>query len=104
MIDLQKLQKKIYQNKLDKNFNVKDVAMEFCLTHEELSEAYKAYYQKLPDLGEELADVIIYLLGLAEILGIDLESEIINKVEKNKNRIYKKINGVNTEIKKIIEL
>ena len=29
--------------------------------------------KKKDDLGEELADVFIYLLGLAEILGIDLE-------------------------------
>ncbi len=99
MIDLQKLQKQIYQNKLDKKFNVTDVAMEFCLTHEELSEAYRAYYKKLPDVGEELADVAIYLLGLSEILGINLEDEILQKIEKNKKRVYKKVNGVNTRVK-----
>lgn len=98
MIDMKKLQKQIYQNKIDKEFNVTDVAMEFCLTHEELSEAYRAYYKKLPDVGEELADVAIYLLGLAEILGVDLESEILQKVKKNENRVYKKINGVNTRV------
>lgn len=100
MIDLQKLQKQVYQNKLDKKFNVTDIAMEFCLTHEELSEAYRAYYKKLPDVGEELADVVIYLLGLAELLNVNLENELLQKVEKNKKRVYKKINGVNTRIKK----
>ncbi len=99
MIDLKKLQKEVYQNKLDKNFNVSNVAIEFLLTHEELSEAYRAYYQKLPDLGEELADVSIYLLGLAEILGLDLEQEIIHKMEKNKKRKYKKINGISVRVK-----
>jgi NTP pyrophosphatase (non-canonical NTP hydrolase) len=99
MIDLKKLQKDIYQNKIDKKFNVKNVAMEFLLTHEELSEAYRAYYKKLPDVGEELADVAIYLLGLSEILNVDLENEILKKVKKNKNRIYRQINGVNTRIK-----
>lgn len=99
MIDLQKLQKQIYQNKLDKEFNVTDVAMEFCLTHEELSEAYRAYYKKLPDVGEELADVAIYLLGLSEILGINLEDEILKKVEKNKKRVYEKVNGVSVRVK-----
>ena len=68
MIDLQKLQKDIYQNKLNKGFNVTDIAMEFSLTHEELSEAFHAYRKKLPDIGEELADVTIYILGLSEIL------------------------------------
>jgi len=33
-----------------------------------LSEAYEAYYKKKDNLGEEMADVIIYLLGIAEIL------------------------------------
>lgn len=42
----------------------------------ELAEAYEAWRKKKDDLGEELADVAIYLLGLSEILGIDLEDEI----------------------------
>ena len=51
------------------------------------------------DLGEELADVAIYLLGLSEILGIDLEDEIQKKVYKNSKREYKIIDGVNTRVK-----
>ena len=42
-------------------------------------------------LKEEIADVFIYLLGISEILGIDLEKEILAKVEKNKNRVRKKL-------------
>lgn len=99
MIDLQKLQKDIYQNKLNKGFNVTDIAMEFSLTHEELSEAFHAYRKKLPDIGEELADVTIYILGLSEILWVNLEEEILKKVEKNKHREYKTIDGVLTRIK-----
>ena len=39
-------------------------------------------------MGEELADVAIYLLGLSEILNIDLEDEILKKVlETDKKRI-----------------
>ena len=94
MIDLQKLQKEIFKNKIAKGFNTTDVGLEFSLTHEELSEAFHAYRKKLPDLGEELADVAIYLMGLSEILNIDLEKEIVKKVEKNKNREYKKVDGV----------
>lgn len=99
MIDLQKLQKEIFENKVAKGFNVTDVGLEFSLTHEELSEAFHAYRKKLPDLGEELADVAIYLLGLSSILDINLEKEILKKVEKNKKREYKEINGVLTRIK-----
>ncbi|MBU0707504.1 hypothetical protein KKG41_03995 [Patescibacteria group bacterium] len=93
MINFKKLQKEIIDNKIAKGFNITDIPMEFRYTRGELDEAEQAYKKKLPDLGEELADVIIYLLGMAEILKIDLEKEIINKIDKNKKREYKKING-----------
>lgn len=99
MTDLKKLQKEIYQNKVNQGFNVTDINKEFCLTYGEVAEAYEAWRKNKSDLGEELADVAIYLLGLAEILGIDLEKEIENKVKKNAKRKYKMINGVNTRIK-----
>jgi NTP pyrophosphatase (non-canonical NTP hydrolase) len=98
MIDLKQLQKEIYQNKLNKGFNTTDICREFCNIHGELSEAYGAYMKKKDDLGEELADVAIFLLGLAEILGINLEEEIINKVAKNEKREYSKLNGVNLKL------
>jgi len=99
MIDLKQLQKEIFQNKLNKGFNTTNVPFEFGLTYGELAEAFDAYRKKLPDLGEELADVVIYLLGLSSMLDIDLEDEILKKVAKNKNRKYKVIDGVNVRIK-----
>ena len=99
MIDLEKIQKEIYQNKIDKGFNVTDINKEFCLTYGEVSEAYETWRKKKDDLGEELADVAIYLLGLSEILKIDLEDEIIKKVYKNSKREYKIIDGINTRVK-----
>ncbi len=99
MIDLKKLQKAVYDNKVKKGFNITDIYKEFCLIHEEVSEACRAHYKKLPDVGEELADVAIYLLGLSEILGIDLEDEIVKKIDKNKKREYQRINGVVTRTK-----
>lgn len=93
MVELKKLQKEVYQNKVNKGFNVTDINQEFCYTYGELAEAYDAYLKEKDDLGEELADVAIYLLGLSEILNIDLESEILHKIEKNKKRIYKKVKG-----------
>ena len=99
MIDLKKLQKEIYQNKVNKGFNITDINKEFCLTYGEIAEAYEAWRKKKGDLGEELADAAIYLLGLSEILGIDLEYEIGKKVYKNSRREYKIINGVTTRTK-----
>lgn len=99
MIDLKKLQKEIYDNKVAKGFNTTDVNFEFGLTYGELAEAFESYHKKNPDLGEELADVAIYLLGLSAILKIDLEDEILKKVEKNRKREYQEINGVNVRTK-----
>ena len=99
MIDLKQIQKQVYQNKINKGFSVKNVNLEFNLLYGELAEAFEAYRKKKADLGEELADVAIYLLGLAEILGIDLEKEIVSKVEKNEKRQFVKVNGVMERIK-----
>ena len=46
---------------------------------------------------------MIYLLGLSEILNIDIETELLKKINKNKYREYKIINGVNTRIKEYQE-
>jgi len=99
MIDLKKIQKDIFQNKLNKNFNTTDVNKEFCYTYGELGEAYDAYRKKKDDLGEELTDVVIYLMGLSEMLKIDLEDEILKKISKNEKREYENINGVNIRTK-----
>lgn len=98
MVDLNELQKQVYQNKLDKKFNVTDISMEFALTYGELSEAYEAWMKNKGSVGEEIADVIIYLLGLCEILNVNLEEELLNKIEINKNRVYKNIDGVITKM------
>lgn len=98
MIDMTQIQKRIYENKVAKGFNVTDIYREFCYLHGELTEACGAYMQKKEDLGEELADVAIYLLGLAEILGINLEEEISRKIDKNEKRQYIQKDGVNIRI------
>jgi NTP pyrophosphatase (non-canonical NTP hydrolase) len=90
MIDLKELQKEVMRNKLEKGFNTTDVALEFCRAHEELSEAFSKFNKNEDGVAEEFADVAIFLLGMAEILGFDLEKELIDKIEKNKNRKYRK--------------
>ncbi len=94
MVELKELQKKAYQNKVEKGFNTTDISMEFCLTHGELTEAFDAWRKRTGGVGEELADVAVYLLGLSEILGIDLEQEILRKMEINRHRVYVEKNGV----------
>ena len=99
MKTIRELQTEAYQNKLDKGFNVTDVNLEFCLTYGELAEAHEAWRQKRPDVGEELADVAISLMGRAEILGVDLQAEVERKVSKNRRREYAVIDGVTRRVK-----
>ena len=52
----------------------------------------KAVIENKKNINEELADVGIFLLGIAEMLGSDLGEDIVNKMKINEKRIYK--NGV----------
>ncbi len=75
-MDIRSAQKRAWQNKVAKGFNTTDVPLEFCLLQGEMAEAFDAWRKGREDLGEELADVAIYLLGLAEVTGVDLQDEI----------------------------
>lgn len=96
-MDLREMQKAVYQNKVDKGFNVTDLRLEFCLLYGEVAEAFDAWNKKCGNVGEELADVAIYLMGISEILGIDLKDEIERKIQINRKRRYQTIDGVVTK-------
>lgn len=93
-MDWSELQKRVYQNKVDHGFNVTDIREEFLLLYGEVGEAFEAWERGGPGLGEELADVAIYLLGLAEILHIDPGAEVERKMEINRRRRYAVVDGV----------
>ena len=97
-MNFKKVQKDVWQNKVEKGFNTTDVNKEFCLLYGEVAEAYEACRKKKDDLGEVLADIAIYLMVLSEMLCFDLKDEIIKKVSKNKKRVYKNIDGVNVRV------
>lgn len=78
------------RNKLEKGFNTDNVALEFCRAHEELSEAFSKHNKNEPGVAEEFADVTIFILGMCEAMGYDLEKELLSKIERNKNRKYTK--------------
>lgn len=94
MMDLREMQKAVYQNKVDKGFNLTDIPKEFCFLYGEVAEAYDAWRKQPDRVGEELADVAIYLMGLSEILGIDLASAIEAKIKINQDRTYQNRDGV----------
>lgn len=89
-MDVRAAQKLAWENKQAKGFNTTDVPYEFGLLHGELAEAFTAWRRQQPDLGEELADVAIYLFGLAEMNGVDLQAEIEDKLQKNAVRRYER--------------
>ena len=93
MIDIKSLQEEIMNNKVSKGFNTIDIPLEFMLLTGEVSEAFDAWRKKKSDLGEELADVMIYLLGISKMLDINLEDELVAKIEKNRERKYVRKNG-----------
>ncbi len=97
-MNLKEVQQAIFQNKVDKHWNISSIETELCLMQGEIAEFYETYRKHLPGIGEELADVAIYLLGVAEILHIDLEKEIERKMSINRNRQYTQIGGVSTRI------
>jgi NTP pyrophosphatase (non-canonical NTP hydrolase) len=94
-VDIRSAQQRAWQNKVAKGFNTTDVPLEFCLLQGEMAEALDAWRKGRDHLGEELADVAIYLLGLAEMTGVDLQNEIEAKMAKNAARVYQRLpNGV----------
>jgi NTP pyrophosphatase (non-canonical NTP hydrolase) len=97
-MNIRSAQQRAWQNKIVKGFNTTDVPLEFCLLQGEIAEAFDAWRTGREDLGEELADVAIYLLSLAEMTGVDLQDEIEAKMAKNAARVYRPLpNGALTK-------
>ena len=81
----------------EKYHNPKDLAVGICVEAAELlqlfqwikpeeSEQYKKNPSKMKRIKEELADVAIYCLSMANTLEIDLASAILEKLEQNKKK------------------
>ena len=89
MIDLDQKQKEVIENKKNHGWSM-ELNREFCLLYGEVAEAFDAYNknESKDELGSELADVAIYLMGISELLGISLSDEIQKKMEINKHRKY----------------
>lgn len=46
---------------------------------EEVGELIRAYRRKEDNLGKEMADVLAWMVSVANLLGIDLEAEVLKK-------------------------
>jgi NTP pyrophosphatase (non-canonical NTP hydrolase) len=89
-VDIAAVQRLAWENKLAKGFNTTDVAVEFGLLTAEVGEAFTAWRKCLPDLGAELADVLIYVTCLAEMTGVVLDAEVERKLAENAARQYRR--------------
>lgn len=95
---LYNLQKEIYQNKVNRGFNVTDVGKEIVLMVEELGELARAYKNsdKKPaketnqkeEMVDAVGDLIVYCLGLCEMLGVNSEEVLEKIVGDNKTRAH----------------
>jgi len=72
--------------------NLKDLAISLSLEASELLENFQwkssedAIEQNLENIKDELADVLIYSILLADQMNLDIEEVIQNKLEKNKRK------------------
>lgn len=92
----------VMQQAKDKGFGTKpdeiNVAEKIALIHSEISEAFEAYRHNDMDgddgFKRELGDAIQRILHLCGIFEIDIEKEIVKKLDSNKNRKWdwKKMN------------
>lgn len=90
-MDIRSAQKSAWENKLEKGFNTTDVPLEFCLLVAEVGEAIDAWRKDRRAMAEELADVAIFLFGLAEMTGTDLQDAVEAKMAVNQARAYKRV-------------
>ena len=66
------------------------IPAKLALIHSEVSEALEAFRKDDYDnFREELADVLIRVLDLSGGMGIDIDNEVKEKLDKNKSRGYR---------------
>ena len=98
---LKDLQDYVAQMKAERGFKTDDKIYECFLLTEEIGELHKAVravdknakidpQSATHGVAEELADVLIYTLSIANQHNIDLETAFRDKEEINKKRIWKK--------------
>ena len=90
---MEKVMQKVLEFRDERNWgqyhNEKDLALSISLEANELLENFQwkdseaAVNDSFENIKEEMADVFIYLLQLADKLNVDLEEEALKKLEKN---------------------
>lgn len=98
-ISLKELQKYVWRMNHERGFNTDDPSQKLVMLVEEVGELAKAVRKKAglkfsattkqTEIEEELADVLIVLLGLASLLEVDMPAAVAAKEAKNRSRTWK---------------
>lgn len=82
-MELCSVQQVTWDNKVRKGYNLTDLPLEVCMLQEKAAAAFTAWRKGQGPLGEELADIVLYVASIAEMTGLDLDHEVTTKIEKN---------------------
>lgn len=103
---LKELQGYAQAKAVERGFNLTDPSKKLVMLIEEVGELAKAIRKtaglkftnttERKDIAEELADVQIVLIGLAEMLKIDMSTAVRTKEEKNNKRTWSKLDEATT--------
>jgi NTP pyrophosphatase (non-canonical NTP hydrolase) len=79
-----------YEENSPRPQNLRNLAISLSLEASEVLEHFQWTERQVDEkeLGDELADVALYLLQMASIAGIDLEEAILQKLDRNYNRSW----------------
>lgn len=93
-LTLSELKELVMAQAKEKGFGVRlediNVPEKIALIHSEISEAFEAYRHKNLEgkdgFNEELGDAVQRILHLCGVMNIDIEKEILKKIDGNKSR------------------
>lgn len=83
---LNELQKKLYQNRVEMDYNEIDIDREFCSLYSKVASAYKSYRKGKDKVGSDFAEIVLTLLNLSEVLNQDLEESMLKKISNKKKK------------------
>jgi len=80
------IQQEVYQNKINRNFNILDIGKEITLMTEEFGELCDAYIKNdAPEIKDAIGDLMIYCLGLAALFKQNSDEITNNKIDLPEN-------------------
>lgn len=89
-MDSKRAQKEIFENKKRRGFNTTDIGKEIILLMEELGELAKAYRDNNEEeIADAVGDIMVYCLGLCEVIGVNSEELLKKTIENNRTRTHR---------------